>query len=592
MENYLYFIWVAKKILRNIAPKKKIHLALLFILMFLSSFAEVVSIGAVIPFLAALTAPEKLLGIELASETFSYLELNKTSEIVFFITILFCTTAMIVALLRVTLLWATMRLTYSIGAEIGLAIFRRKLQQTYLEYKSFSSGEIINGILVKVNGTTSVIMSFLSMLSACLTILFILISLFAYNPIVPIILGSTIGTVYLILSFIFKKFLKKDSRVISVNSTRLITLLQEAFGSFKDIKISKSQKLYEDNFSKIDSNLKRAQGNVNIIGGIPRFILESLGIIALAISGWFLVGASVDKLDFIPILGAFALGAQRMLPAMQQAYAGWANIKGTEASLIDVIELLEPVGQTDFSMNELPGISFERQISFHSVSFSYDSSSSNVLSKISLEIPKGCRLGIIGPSGSGKSTFADIIMALLVPSEGYLKVDEVQICSSNTTSWQALITHVSQDIFILEKSVAQNIAFGVPDHEIDMDRVRKAAKQAQLSSFIEGLPNKYESNMGERGAKLSGGQKQRLGIARAYYKDAKLIVFDEVTNALDSQTENEVLSAIYAMPEEITVIIITHKPETLKNCSKVIKFQDSSLVFNGTWGEFTKGHID
>ena len=182
-------------------------------------------------------------------------------------------------------------------------------------------------------------------------------------------------------------------------------------------------------------------------------------------------------------------------------------------------------------------------------------------------------------------------MALLLPSEGYLKVDEVQVSSSNTTSWQALISHVSQDIFILEKSVAHNIAFGVPDHDIDMSRVRRAAKQAQLSSFIEALPNKYDSNMGERGAKLSGGQKQRLGIARAYYRDAKLIVFDEITNALDSQTEMEVLSAIYEMPETVTVIIITHKPDTLKNCSKIIKLLDSSLVFNGTWNDLTEGDL-
>jgi ATP-binding cassette subfamily B protein len=285
-----------------------------------------------------------------------------------------------------------------------------------------------------------------------------------------------------------------------------------------------------------------------------------------------------------------ALGAQRLLPTLQQGYTAWSVVASSEASLKDVIELLDqPMPAYANQPAQIP-IQYRQHILIRNVSFRYAPSSQCVLRNVNLTIARGARIGFIGATGSGKSTLIDIIMGLLPPSEGELSIDGQTVNSINHRAWQAHIAHVPQSIYLADISVAENIAFGLPVDKIDIERVRQAAKQAQIDEVIESWPNKYQTFVGERGVRLSGGQRQRVGIARALYKKADVIVFDEATSALDNETEKAVMDAIDSLNLELTIIIVAHRLTTLQKCSQIIELGNGGILRTGTYQDLVGTH--
>ena len=279
----------------------------------------------------------------------------------------------------------------------------------------------------------------------------------------------------------------------------------------------------------------------------------------------------------IPTLGALALGAQRLLPVLQQGYASWSAIRGGQALLQDSLELLDlplPFHADNPSSQVLP---FKTKIELEKVGFSYDPQTPYVLKEVNLTISKGSRIGFIGTTGSGKSTLLDIVMGLLQPTDGKLKIDCQEVTIANCRAWQAHIAHVPQVIFLIDSTIEENIALGIPKDQIDKHRVRQSAKVAQISDSIEKLPNQYQTLVGERGIRLSGGQRQRLGIARAIYKQADVIIFDEASSALDNETEYALMQAIDNLSPDLTILIIAHRVTTLKNCSEIVELSGGKI---------------
>lgn len=278
----------------------------------------------------------------------------------------------------------------------------------------------------------------------------------------------------------------------------------------------------------------------------------------------------------IPTLGALALGAQKLLPLMQQIYSGWAVVAGSHHVLGDVVTLLRQPVAADINIRIAP-LAFNREINVNNVSFQYKPQLPMVVNQINLTITKGTRIGFIGSTGSGKSTLIDILMGLLTPSCGEIFVDGKQLMGMDQLAWQRNIAHVPQAIFLADASFAENIAFGVPINQIDQSRVRLAAQQAQISKFIESGSGGYEAMVGERGVRLSGGQRQRIGIARALYKNATVLVLDEATSALDSDTENSVMHAIRKLSPDLTILIIAHRLSTLSDCDKIYRLNQGRI---------------
>ena len=294
----------------------------------------------------------------------------------------------------------------------------------------------------------------------------------------------------------------------------------------------------------------------------------------------------------LPLLGMLALGAQRLLPLMQQIYGNWSVVAGSHAALNDVVNLLNQPFPSNHYKEESKPINIENSFSLQNIQFRYNDDTPWVLDNISLEIKKGSRIGLIGATGSGKSTTLDLIMGLLEPSKGSLVVDNRIIDDSLIRSWRRTVAHVPQSIFLADSSIAENIAFGVLPDQIDMDRVKKAASKAMISDFIESRKNNYNEIVGERGVRLSGGQRQRIGIARALYKKANIIIFDEATSALDNETEEIVMETIRNLGNDLTLIIVAHRLTTLKDCTKIIELQNGKISRTGSFQDIIQDQED
>lgn len=566
-----------KRLWSHISPQRRWQFLFLLLLMFLASLAEVLSIGAVLPFLAILTSPERVFENPLAQPVIETFSITTAAQLLLPITIVFGFAAICAGAMRLFLLWASTRLSFAMGADLGINIYRRTLFQPYIVHCSRNSSEIINVIANKTGNTISVIINVLGLISSGVMLIAILIALIYINPMIALSTFSGFGLVYIIIIRATRKRLLADSQRVAHESTIVIKALQEGLGGIRDVLIDGSQDMYCRIYRISDLALRRAQGSAQFISGSPRYAMEAIGMVLIASLAYSLAKQDDGISKVIPILGALALGAQRLLPVLQQAYAAWSGIQTSQISLQDTLDLLDqplPEFLNEPHTNLLP---FKRCIKIKGVDFRYELESPRVLKGINLNIKKGSRVGFIGATGGGKSTLADIIMGLLSPSSGTLEIDDLVVTSSNSRAWQDHIAHVPQTIFLADSTIEENIAFGIPREMIDSARVRDAAQQAQIAETIQAWPSQYQTIVGERGVKLSGGQRQRIGIARALYKQVDVIVFDEATSALDYETEEAVIQSIKNLSENLTLIIIAHRLTTLKYCTQIVEIEDGTI---------------
>jgi len=563
---------------------------LLCLLMLVASVAELISLGAVIPFLAAMTAPVKVFEHPAVAPLVHLVDIVSPDQLLLPLAVLFAVAALISAGLRMLLLWAGTRLAFAIGADVSIGIYQRTLHQPYAVHVSRNSSEVISGITAKSHAVIyGGLMPSLQLASASVTLIAIVGGLVAVDPKVALATLFGFGAVYGGLIFAARKRLTNNGKRIAQESTRVLKCLQEGLGGIRDVLLDGSQSTYCKSYRAADLPLRRAQGNNQFISASPRYAMEAIGLSMIAALSYYLVLQPEGLEKALPLLGVLALGAQRLLPTLQQAYAAWAGIKGNQASVQDAIALLgQPMPQ--LQTEDAGHLVFRSEIRLNTVTFSYQPALLPVLTGLDLTIQKGERVGIIGATGSGKSTLMDLLMGLLEPSAGTLEVDGTKIDSSTRRAWQSHIAHVPQAIYLADSSVEENIAFGIPPEAIDRDRVREAARQAQIAELIESMPNGYRSMVGERGVRLSGGQRQRIGIARALYKRADVIVFDEATSALDNDTEKSVMEAIDALNPDLTVIIIAHRLSTLRKCDRIVELGGGRVLRTGSYDNIVCGN--
>jgi ATP-binding cassette subfamily B protein len=374
-----------------------------------------------------------------------------------------------------------------------------------------------------------------------------------------------------------KQQLTLDGQRVTHEQNQLLKALQEGLGGIRDVLIDGTQETYIRVFRDADVPLRRSSANIAIIGGAPRYVVEALGMLLIGTMAYAMAGRPGGMQAAVPVLGALALGAQRILPLLQQVYHSLTSLRGGKALLSDALELLAqpmPAKTPAFAAAPLP---FRRSITLNQLHFRYGKELPCILNGVDLEIPRGCRLGLVGTTGSGKSTLLDILMGLIPPTDGTLAVDGVVIDETNQRAWQARIAHVPQSIYLADSSIAENIAFGIPQEEIDFARVREAAARAQIAASIESWKDGYDTFVGERGVRLSGGQRQRIGIARALYKNAEVIIFDEATSALDGGTEDALMTAIDGLDKDLTLVMVAHRLTTLRGCDRIIKMSDGRI---------------
>ena len=560
--------------------------------MLASGVAELISLGSVLPFLAVLSDPGRLWQITLVRNLAEHFALSNANELLLPATIGFAGAAVLAALIRMANLWLNGKIAASIGSDLSCEAYRRTLYQPYIVHVRRNSSSVITAITTQIAFTTGALKALLQLITAVVVALGLLIGLFLIDA--PVALAAVIlfGCSYGILAVTARRELRRNSNKIAEASNQQIKALQEGLGAIRDLLLDGTQSSYLDIYRQADHPQRQLQAKNTFLAAFPRFALEALGIALISLLGGLLVLQRDNQVDVIPVLGALALGAQRLLPALQQFYSSWAILKGCNAAIEAVLGMLnQPLPLQIESVRSLP---LRHSIRFESVCFRYEPDHPDVLQGLNLEIRQGERIGIIGSTGCGKSTMVDILMGLLEPTGGRVLVDNIDLHNRNhpdrLSAWRSAIAHVPQTIYLSDGSIAENIAFGIPTKDIDMARVKQAAENAQISEFIESSSYGYKSFVGERGIRLSGGQRQRLGIARALYKKAKVLVFDEATSALDVGTEEAVMQSIERLSKELTIIMIAHRLSTISSCDRVIELKNGivqKIAFPSDFNSFS-----
>jgi len=424
-----------KRLWHHITPRRRGQFGLLLVLMIGASFAEIISIGAVLPFLAVLTAPERIYQLPVAQPLIRAAGVTSASQLLLPLTIVFGLAALISGGVRLFLLWASTRLSYATGADLSISVYRRTLYQPYSVHVARNSSEIISGISGKTGTVTATFTSILNFISSTIILVAILVTLVAVDPVIALAAFAGFGLLYALIIKITQSRLVVNSQRIAHESTQVIKSLQEGLGGIRDVLIDGTQAAYCEIYRNADLPLRHAQGDNSFIGMSPRYALEALGMLLISALAYLLALQPNGIAKAIPVLGVLALGAQCLLPVLQLAYSSWSSIQGGQASLLDAVELLDQPLPDYADQPPAKPLPFYKQIELKNLSFRYTEQTPLVLNKLNLAISRGSRTGFIGVTGSGKSTLLDIVMGLLQPTDGTLAIDGQPVTTSNNRAW-------------------------------------------------------------------------------------------------------------------------------------------------------------
>jgi len=550
--------------------RKKQIIIILFLILF-SSVAELFSIGSAIPFLAILTNPNLINNYQFANKVLNLIDPNNYYDIRLIFTLIFLFFIVFSALVRISLLNIMTKFSFDIGKDISINIFSNSIFINYIDHTKINSSVILSNLTIKINVFIAVLLSYLNLVSSIFILLFFFISIIFIANFSIILILILLSSIYIIIAKFFKKKLLHNSKIIGKETSYLVKLIQETHGGIKHILIDGNQDLYLKYFEQNQSILKKSQISNQIIKQSPKFYMELIGMIAIVLFAYYTSSTIDGNLKLFPILGALALTSQRLLPILQLAFNSWAMIKGESKTFNDILTSISKIKFYNNQSEEK--LHFNDKINIKNLSFSYNQN--EIFTNLNLTINKGDIIGIKGKSGSGKTTLIDILIGLLNCYKGEIYVDDELITNNNIRNFQNIITHVPQTTFLADISIIENIAFGIERSLIDTKKVIEICKIVMLDDIINSLNYKYDTIVGERGVFLSGGQRQRLGIARALYKNASIIIFDEATNALDVNTENIILNSIIKYTD-ITIIIIAHNYTALKYCNKIYDIESNS----------------
>jgi len=553
--------------------------------MILGAFAELVTIGAILPFLALLADPGRIADVPLVAPMLRTLGAHSIQDALIVLAALFGAAAVAAGIIRLVLSWSTQKFTFRVGHDVAVEIQRRILSQPYAYHIAHNTSEIVAS-LEKVQALVYfALLQVMLAVSAATISVFILAAIVYIGQFAAALAAVGFGLTYVGVTYLTRGRLGRNAKILNSAYPRRVQVIQESLGGIRDIILDGSQAVYLDSFREADLRYSSSRTYNEFIGTAPRFVIEAAGMVLIAGLAVLVTDQQGGIGRSLPVLGALALGAQRLLPLFQQVYAGWAAVTGSRVIMNDTIKLLSLPISHDHS-EKLEPLPLREEIELQAVSFIYPNRAERALAGVSFTIRRGSRTALIGKTGSGKSTLVDLLMGLLEPSGGEIRVDGAPLIGPTRRRWQKSIAHVPQFIFLADSSIARNIAFGCPPDEIDMNRVIDAARRAQLNEFIVSLPQGYDTSVGERGVRLSGGQRQRLGIARALYKAAPVIILDEATSALDDATETAVVLALNELGEQgLTVIMIAHRLSTLASCDTVVRLSEGRVVEIGNYSQ-------
>jgi ATP-binding cassette, subfamily B, bacterial PglK len=553
--------------------RRRRQLRWIAVLMTLSAVAEMVSLGALVPFITMMS------GAQAADAGFWPLG-GMTSRFsgpdgILRLTMMFVLIVGLATTIRIVLNILLARVNFRTGHDIGCDIHAGSLGQPYEYHLLHNSAETV-GAIAKVDVAVQVLQAVLTGISSGFVAICICITLLFVNAAMALIVMGVFGGAYIIVSRINHDRLLRNGRGINAMTTKRIQIVKESIGGVREVILDRTHEFHKERFRNADRVMRSAQESNQILMPLPRLLIEGLAMLVLATLCCVLALRGVGLLSAIPTLIVLAVGGQRLLPLLQQAYQGWAMVSGHLAVIADVSMLARSHAPAEPDL-DVPKIELAREIRFDRVAFGYSGAPRRILQDVDLQIPVGACVGIVGPTGGGKSTLLNLLMGLLRPVDGRIVVDGEALAGGRIQGWQMNIAHVPQSIFLADATVLENVALGVHRENIDVQRAMDALLKAHLMPVIDSLPEGLETLVGENGVRLSGGQRQRLGIARALYKRAGVLVLDEATSALDEDTELDIMKSLADLGRDVTVLMVAHRLSTLRSCDFILRVADGRV---------------
>jgi ABC-type multidrug transport system fused ATPase/permease subunit len=581
-----------QKIYQILTKEERKKAILLLVMILLMALIDVIGIASIMPFMSVLADPKIIKTNIILIKLYSFFDFNDPNRFLFFLGVFVFFVLVISSAFKAVTIYAQTRFTMMREYTISSRLVEKYLHQPYAWYLNKHSSDLGKNILSEVSqvihGSLIPAILLISQSAVVFTIILFLVLIdYKLAFTISLILGISYG-----ISFYFiNNYLSKIGNAKFTSNKVRFNIINEAFGSIKEVKVSALENTYLKRFNPAAESYARYQSSVNVISQMPRFVLEALAFGGMIIVALFLMSTKEGLASALPIMAMYAFAGYRLIPAVQQIYGSITSLKFTNPSLDALNADINGLSLIKTVLSKEP-LFFNEKITLEDISFTYPNSSKIALNKINLTIQAKTTIGIAGTTGSGKTTLVDLILGLLTPTNGIFKVDNKEINPSNLKKWQNLIGYVPQQIYLSDDTIASNIAYGVDYRDIDMDSVRRAAEVANLNNYVDNeLPEKYNTKVGERGVRLSGGQRQRIGIARALYHNPKLLILDEATSALDNLTEQAVMDAVHNLNREITIIIIAHRLSTIKDCDNIILIDSGKIIDSGNYQELISKNI-
>ena len=566
-----------KQINKILNQNQKKRIFILFFMLLVGMIFEVLGIGLLLPIITSIINPEKIMGYSIIKDLVLFLNIKSEVEFVKYSLLFLILVYLIKSIYLLFLSYFQNNFISKLTVDTSDLLFENYLNKSYIYHLNRNSSELIKNFQVEITGFGNYLVSYLQLLTESVLALSVIFTLL-YIEFTATIL---VMFFFFILSYLFHQFAKKKSErwgsLRALNDSEISKVIIEGLSGIKEILIlgRKSffkRKLIQLNEIKADLSVKSMT-----IRQVPRFYLELLSVISLVVFIYFLL-INDKNLDSILItLGVFVGATFRLLPSINRILSSLQNIKYYKSSL-DIISLELKGVHKNLNKNEnLEGeIDFKKSLELKHISFSYNDNKP-ILENINFKINKGELVGIIGESGAGKTTLINIIVGLLTQNSGKIFLDGNKLDEVNLNLWRSKIGYVPQDVYLIDDTIENNIAFGVEQNKINTENIDRAIEKSQLRTFIDQLPKGKNTIVGERGVQISGGQRQRIGIARALYNNAELLLLDEATSALDVQTEANFMEAVSELKGNKTVLIITHRVSSLENCNKIFKIEKGEL---------------
>ena len=573
-----------KEILSLLTPYEQFRAFLLLIMIMIMALLDMIGVVSILPFMAVLTNPALIETNLILNSMFKFSNLfgvENNEQFLFFLGVLVFLLLVISLIFKAFTTYVQVRFVALREYSIGKRLVEGYLHQPYSWFLSRNSADLGKTILSEVSEVIgNGISPLMELIAKSAIAIALIILLIITDPKLALIVGFSLGSVYWAVFMFLKSYLKRIGKERLRNNQQRFISVSEAFGASKEVKIGGLEEVYIKRFSESSQNFAQNQASSLVISQLPRFILEAIAFGGIMLIILYMMMKTGGFNNALPIISLYVFAGYRLMPALQQIYGAFTQLTfiGPSINILsnDIKNLKIYNSNQDQSV-----LSLNKSIKLKNIFYSYPNTSRIALKNININVLAKSVVGLVGTTGSGKTTVVDIILGLLEPQKGTIEIDGHIITKKNSRSWQRSLGYVPQHIYLADDTIAANIAFGVEPKNMNQEDIERASKIANLHEFVVSeLSEKYKTIIGERGVRLSGGQRQRIGIARALYHKPKVLILDEATSALDNQTEKLVMDAIKNISKDVTIIMIAHRLNTVKNCDIIYKLENGEVINN------------